>query len=144
VVAGQPSHVTIGGFNLAVSTYSQHKPEAFEAALCLRSPESQKISAINDGVPPSIESVYHNDVPLDPGKPASADNPNMASQYPMREAILAALKTAAVRPLTPAYQNMSTVMSKVLSPPSEIDPKATADKLREELDNALQSKGVIP
>jgi len=142
--AGMPARTTIGGFDLAVSTYSQHKPEAFEAALCLRSPESQKISAINDGVPPSIESVYHNDVPLDPNKPASADNPNMAIQYPMREAILAALKTAAVRPLTPAYQNASTVISKILSPPSDIDPQATAAKLREQLGDALQSKGVIP
>jgi multiple sugar transport system substrate-binding protein len=33
VVPGQASRVTIGGFTLAVSTYSQHKPEAFEAAL---------------------------------------------------------------------------------------------------------------
>jgi multiple sugar transport system substrate-binding protein len=141
---GMPARTTIGGFDLAVSTYSQHKPEAFEAALCLRSPESQKVSAINDGVPPSIESVYHNDTPLDPGKPASDDNPNMAIKYPMRDSILDALKDAAVRPLTPAYQNMSTVMSKVLSPPADIDPKATADKLREQLGDALQSKGVIP
>jgi len=142
--AGIPARTTIGGFDLAVSTYSQHKPEAFEAALCLRSAESQKISAINDGVPPSIESVFHNDTPLDPSKPASADNPNMALKYPMRDSIIDALKDAAVRPLTPAYQNMSTVISKVLSPPSEIDPKATADKLREQLNDALQSKGVIP
>jgi multiple sugar transport system substrate-binding protein len=142
--AGMPARTTIGGFDLAVSTYSQHKPEAFEAALCLRSAESQKISAINDGVPPSIESVFHNDTPLDPSKPASDDNPNMAIKYPMRDSIIDALKDAAVRPLTPAYQNMSTVMSKVLSPPSEIDPQATATKLREQLNDALQSKGVIP
>ncbi|MBB4686079.1 ABC transporter substrate-binding protein [Amycolatopsis jiangsuensis] len=142
--AGQPAKTTIGGYDLAVSTYSQHKPEAFEAALCLRSPENQKYSAINDGVPPTIESVYHDDVPLDPAKPASTDNPNMAVKYPMRDTILDALKAAALRPLSPAYQNASTVMSKVLSPPSAIDPQATADKLREQLDDALQSKGVIP
>jgi len=142
--AGMPARTTIGGFDLAVSTYSQHKPQAFEAALCLRSADSQKFSAINDGVPPSIESVFHNDVPLDPSKPASDDNPNMAIKYPMRDAILAALKDAAVRPLTPAYQNASTVMSKILSPPSDIDPQATAAKLRDQLNDALQSKGVIP
>ncbi|WP_033295113.1 ABC transporter substrate-binding protein [Amycolatopsis jejuensis] len=142
--AGTPSRSTIGGFDLAVSAYSQHKPEAYEAALCLRSAENQKYSAINDGVPPTIESVYHDNTPLDPAKPPSADNPSMAVKYPMRDTILDALKTAAVRPLTPAYQNASTVMSKILSPPSAIDPQSTAQKLRKQLDDALQSKGVIP
>ncbi|WP_326946316.1 MULTISPECIES: ABC transporter substrate-binding protein [unclassified Amycolatopsis] len=142
--AGTPAKTTIGGYDLAVSSLSQHKPEAYEAALCLRSPENQKFSAINDGVPPTIESVYHNDTPLDPSKPAGDDNPNMAIKYPMRDSILDALKDAAVRPLTPAYQNASTVMSKILSPPAEIDPQATADKLRQQLSDALQSKGVIP
>jgi multiple sugar transport system substrate-binding protein len=141
---GTPAKTTIGGYDLAVSSLSEHKPEAYEAALCLRSPENQKFSAINDGVPPTIESVYHNDTPLDPSKPAGDDNPNMAIKYPMRDSILDALKDAAVRPLTPAYQNMSTVMSKILSPPAEIDPQATAAKLREQLSDALQSKGVIP
>jgi multiple sugar transport system substrate-binding protein len=141
---GTPAKTTIGGYDLAVSSLSAHKPEAYEAALCLRSAENQKFSAINDGVPPTIESVYHNDTPLDPAKPAGDDNPNMAIKYPMRDSILDALKDAAVRPLTPAYQNMSTVMSKILSPPAEIDPQATADKLREQLNDALQSKGVIP
>ncbi|MFE0027798.1 ABC transporter substrate-binding protein [Amycolatopsis sp. NPDC059021] len=139
-----PAKTTIGGVDFAVSAYSQHKPEAYEAALCLRSPESQKFSAINDGVPPTIESVFHDDAPIDPGKPVSGDNPNMAAKYPMRDSILTALKNAALRPLTPAYQNASTVMSKILSPPSAIDPQKTADKLREQLDDALQSKGVIP
>jgi multiple sugar transport system substrate-binding protein len=35
-------------------------------------------------------------------------------------------------------------MSKILSPPSAIDPQATAGKLRQQLSDALQSKGVIP
>jgi multiple sugar transport system substrate-binding protein len=141
---GTPAKTTIGGYDLGVSSLSKHKAEAFEAALCLRNAENQKFSAINDGVPPTIESVYHNDTPLDPAKPASTDNPNMAIKYPMRDSIIDAIKDAAVRPLTPAYQNMSTVMSKVLSPPAAIDPQATAAQLREQLGNALQSKGVIP
>jgi multiple sugar transport system substrate-binding protein len=127
---GKAGTVTIGGFNLAISEYSRHKPEAFEAARCLRSAESQKFSAINSGVPPTIESVY-------------AD-PDMAEPYPMRDTIRDELKRAAVRPLTPAYQNVSTLISTILSPPSDIDPRATADRLRTELQNALDSKGVLP
>ncbi|NBH06155.1 ABC transporter substrate-binding protein [Amycolatopsis sp. SID8362] len=145
VTAGRPSRVTIGGFNLAVSAYSKHKPEAFEAALCLRNAASQKYQALVDGVPPSIATIYRDTSPLDPAKPADAkENPTMADQYPMKDDIQAALTDAAVRPLTPAYQNLSTVMSKVLSPPSAIDVQATAQELRERLADALASRGIIP
>jgi trehalose/maltose transport system substrate-binding protein len=140
-----PSKVTVGGYDLAVSAYSEHKPEAFEAALCLRSPEAQKFSAINDGVPPTIESIYTDELPVDPNQPEDAtSNPSMRTAYPMKEAILEALQDAAVRPLTPVYQNLSTITSKVLSPPSDIDPQRTADRLRDELQKALESKGVLP
>jgi len=127
---GTPSRATIGGYNLAVSSFSEHPDLAFEAALCLRNAENQKFSAINDGVPPTIESVY--------------DEPEMAEAYPMKDTIREALQDSSVRPITPAYQNVSTVLSTVLSPPSAIDPPATAQRLREELQDAIESKGVLP
>ncbi|MFI5836791.1 ABC transporter substrate-binding protein [Micromonospora sp. NPDC051300] len=130
VDANTPSKVTIGGVNLAVSTYSKHPTESFEAARCIRSAEHQKFSAVNDGVPPTIESVY--------------DDPEMAKAYPMKETILEELKEPAVRPLTPAYQSISTVMSAILSPPSGINPEKTADELRKAIADALESKGVLP
>ncbi|SFW72146.1 ABC transporter substrate-binding protein [Amycolatopsis australiensis] len=140
VVPGRPSRVTIGGFNLAVSTYSPHRAEAFEAALCLRSPAGQKYQAIEDGLAPTTRSVYDDPAPLDPADPGST----MAAKFPMKPDILAALADAAVRPLTPAYQNLSTVISKVLSPPSAIDPRETAAELRERLTDALNSRDIIP
>lgn len=130
VVADRPSKVTIGGYNLAVSSYSRHPAESFDAALCLRNAEHQKFSAINDGVPPTIESVY-------------AD-PAMDQAYPMKDDLITELKDAAIRPRTPAYQNVSTVMSAMLSPPSAIRPQQAADELRDSLQDALESKGVLP
>lgn len=127
-----PGRATIGGFNLAVSAYSEHKPEAFEAALCLRSAESQRYQAINDGVPPTIESVY------------DGSDKEFVAAYPMWETILEELQDPAVRPLTVVYQNLSTITSKVLSPPQDIDPESTADELRDQLQKALDSKGVLP
>lgn len=127
-----PGRVTIGGYNLAVSAYSEHKPESFEAALCLRSEESQRYSAINDGVPPTIESVY------------DGDDKEFVEAYPMWETIVEELQDAAVRPLTVVYQNLSTITSKVLSPPQDIDPESTAAELRDQLQKALESKGVLP
>lgn len=128
--ADKPSRVTIGGANLAVSTYSTKPDQAFDAVLCLRNAENQKFSAINDGVPPTIDAVY--------------DDPEMAKAYPMKETIREELRDSSVRPVTPAYQNVSTILSTVLSPPGAIDPPATADRLREELADALESKGVLP
>jgi ABC-type glycerol-3-phosphate transport system substrate-binding protein len=125
-----PSRVTIGGVNLAVSAYSKHPELSFEAARCIRDAEHQKFSAINDGVPPTIERVY--------------DEPEMADAYPMRDTILEELKEPATRPLNPAYQSISTVMSAILSPPSAIRPQQTADELRGAIADALQSKGVLP
>ncbi|MEO3772198.1 ABC transporter substrate-binding protein [Micromonospora sp. B9E7] len=127
---GTPSKVTIGGVNLAVSSYSRHPEMSFEAARCIRSAEHQKFSAINDGVPPTIEAVY--------------DDPEMTEAYPMKDTILEELKDPATRPLTPAYQSISTVMSAILSPPSKIRPQQTGDELRKAIADALQSKGVLP
>ncbi|SCG44526.1 ABC transporter substrate-binding protein [Micromonospora coxensis] len=128
--ANTPSKVTIGGVNMAVSAYSKYPTESFEAARCIRNEKNQKFSAINDGVPPTIEKVY--------------DDPEMAEAYPMKETILEELKEPAVRPLTPAYQSISTVMSAILSPPSAIEPERTADDLRQAIADALESKGVLP
>ncbi|GAA0993798.1 ABC transporter substrate-binding protein [Acrocarpospora macrocephala] len=125
-----PGRSPLGGANFAISRYSGHPREAFEAALCLRDAESQRIAAIKDGLPPTIEAVY--------------DEPEMARVYPMRQAILDALKTAAPRPKTPVYQNVSTVISAVLSPPAGIDPPVTLAELRRQVGDALQSKGVLP
>ncbi|RIV39977.1 ABC transporter substrate-binding protein [Micromonospora radicis] len=130
VEAGTPSRVTIGGINLAVSRYSKHPAESFDAAKCIRNAENQKFSAINDGVPPTIERIY--------------DDPEMNEAYPMKETILEQLREPAVRPLTPAYQSISTVTSAILSPPAAIDPRETADRLREAIADALESRGVLP
>ncbi|WP_018656515.1 ABC transporter substrate-binding protein [Actinomadura flavalba] len=120
----------LGGGNFAVSAYSKLPRQSFEAALCLRDPESQRIAATRDGLPPTIESVYRAE--------------GMTQAYPMRDTILAALRTAAPRPKTPTYQNVSTVMAVALSPPAAIDPQGTLRTMREQIDDALQSKGVIP
>ncbi|WP_306208452.1 ABC transporter substrate-binding protein [Actinoplanes sp. RD1] len=128
--ANTPSKVTIGGSNLAVSAFSKHPDLAFEAVRCLRNAANQKYLAINAGQPPSIESVYA--------------EPEMAEAYPMRDAILDELKDAVPRPLTPAYQNVSTVVSERLSPPASIDPAQDTSGLKQAIQDAIDSKGVLP
>jgi multiple sugar transport system substrate-binding protein len=128
--ASTPSITTIGGSNLAVSAFSKHPDLAFQAVECMRGPEAQKYLAVNAGEPPSIESVYN--------------DPDMVKAYPMKDQLLDELKNASPRPRTPAYQNLSTVVAAQLSPPSSIDPQKTAASLKKAIQDAIDSKGVLP
>ncbi|GIM94366.1 ABC transporter substrate-binding protein [Paractinoplanes toevensis] len=128
--ASTPSRTTIGGSEQAVSSYSKHPDLAFDAIKCLRGPESQLYLAVNSGQAPSIESVYN--------------DPSMDKAYPMKDVLLDELKTSAPRPRTPAYQNLSTVVAAELSPPASVEPQKTADSLRESIQAAIDSKGVLP
>ena len=44
---GEESRATLGGLNYAVSTYSKHPKQAFEAAMCLRNPKHQLDGALS-------------------------------------------------------------------------------------------------
>ena len=130
VIPGTPAKVTIGGIDLAVSSYSQHKALAFKAALCLRDPQNQLIGATQGGVPPTITSLYH--------------NPKLYPDYPMHADILKALQNASVRPKSPVYQVVSIDISHLVSPPKGINPSGTVNSMKSQLNNALQSKGLVP
>jgi multiple sugar transport system substrate-binding protein len=130
VIPGQPARVTIGGIDLAISKYSPHPDLAFQAALCLRNKQNQLNAAIKGGLPPTLESLYH--------------DPAMFPDYPFHADILTALQNASVRPKTPAYQSVSIVISHNVSPPAAIDPPATQQTMAGQINEALQSKLVIP
>jgi multiple sugar transport system substrate-binding protein len=127
---GVPAKVTIGGIDLAVSKYSQHQALAFQAALCMRDKQNQLIGATVGGVPPTIASLYN--------------NPKLYPDYPFHADILKALNNASVRPKTPVYQVVSIDISHLISPPAGINPTATTNALANQLNNALQSKGLVP
>jgi multiple sugar transport system substrate-binding protein len=130
VTPGVPAKVTIGGIDLAVSAYSQHQALAFQAALCLRDVQNQLIGANVGGVPPTIASLYN--------------NPALFANYPFHADILQALENASVRPKTPVYQVVSIDISHLVSPPSGISPAGTMNSMVSQLNNALQSKGLVP
>jgi multiple sugar transport system substrate-binding protein len=130
VTAGVPAKVTIGGVDLAVSAYSQHKSLAFQAALCLRDAQNQLLGAEVGGVPPTITSLY--------------SNPKLYPDYPMHAAILSSLENGSVRPQTPLYQVVSIDISHLISPASGISPTGTEQSMVGQINNALQSKGLVP
>ena len=130
ITADQPARVTIGGIDMAISAYSPHPDLAFQAALCLRDRENQLNAAVKGGLPPTLESLY--------------SDPAMATAYPFHAEILSALQNASVRPQTPAYQSVSIVISHHVSPPASINPPSTEQAMASEINDALQSKLVIP
>jgi multiple sugar transport system substrate-binding protein len=127
---GQPAKVTIGGTDLAISSYSRHKALAFQAALCLRDSQNQIIGANVGGVPPTITSLYN--------------NPKLFKDYPFHADILAALQHASVRPKSPVYQVVSIDISHLVAPANGINPAGTEQSMVTQLGNALQSKGLVP
>lgn len=128
--AGQPGRATLGGMNLAISSYSKHPQQAYDAAMCLRSPAHEVEFAAAGNEPPVLASLYR--------------NKQLQAAYPEYKEILAELKTAVPRPATPLYQNISTLISSTLSPPAGIDPPATTDQLKSSIQQAIEGKGILP
>ena len=62
----------------------------------------------------------------------------------MADEMKAELETAVPRPVSPVYQNISTLVSTTLSPPGSINPQKAADKLRDSIQDAIDGKGIVP
>jgi multiple sugar transport system substrate-binding protein len=129
-VNGGDPKVTLGGMNYAISTFSKHPDEAFEAGMCLRNEKNGLSAAIDAGDVPALATIF--------------ELPEFMKAYPMADVMLAELKNAVPRPVSPVYQNISTIVSTTLSPPSDIDPKNSADELRDSIQQAIEGKGIVP
>jgi len=135
VDANRPSAPPLGGINLGVSSYSENKEESFDAIKCLRSPENQIEIATAGGLPPVTESLY--------------DEKEIDDVYPgFAPLIRGAIDTAAPRPVTPAYQDLSLAIQRTIHPLDDIpfDPgsiSAKVEELRENVQTALDREGLL-
>jgi len=133
VVAGTPSKPPLGGFNLAVSAFSDNKDVAFEAVQCLSGKESQKTAVELDGLPPSRSDLYTDKV--------------VTEAYPgFAELVKESIENSGPRPTTPAYQDVSLAVQRSLHPPDKIDPEDTEsvfDELKENVEDAVKREGLL-
>ncbi|HEU5253152.1 MAG TPA: ABC transporter substrate-binding protein [Solirubrobacterales bacterium] len=133
VVAGTPSKPPLGGFNLAVSAFSENKDVAFEAATCLADKDSQKTAVELDGLPPSRSDLYTDKV--------------VTEAYPgFAELVKESIEASGPRPTTPAYQDVSLAVQRSLHPPDKIDPEDTEsifDELKENVEKAVKREGLL-
>jgi multiple sugar transport system substrate-binding protein len=131
--ANRPSKPPLGGFNLAVSSFSENKDVAFDAAACLAGRESQMTAVELDGLPPSRSDLYA--------------TKTVTEAYPgFAELVKQSIEGAGPRPSTAAYQDVSLAVQRSLHPPDKIDPEdATSvyDELRSNLEDAVKREGLL-
>jgi multiple sugar transport system substrate-binding protein len=131
--AGRPSKPPLGGFNLAVSSFSENKDVAFDAAACLADKKSQMTAVELDGLPPSRSDLYA--------------TKTVTEAYPgFAELVKRSIEGAGPRPSTAAYQDVSLAVQRSLHPPDKIDPEdATSvyDELRSNLEDAVKREGLL-
>jgi multiple sugar transport system substrate-binding protein len=121
--------VSIGGYNLAVSSYSKHPSQAFGALRCLTEAKYEITYATKGGLAPVRGAVY--------------DDPSFQKQYPFGKLIEAQLKDYGIRPQTPSYADVTLAIQKALSPTASIDPPTVVSTLRSELKAALSSTALL-
>jgi multiple sugar transport system substrate-binding protein len=112
-----------------VGAYTKHPRQAFAAAACMRNEENEKEAAIKGGLPPTLDRLY--------------SDPGLIKAYPFAGLIKKQLASAAVRPVTPAYADVSLAIAKAVSPPSSIQTNGFVDALRGTLSDALNSQALL-
>jgi multiple sugar transport system substrate-binding protein len=129
VTKGKRSRVTIGGINLGVSAHTLYPRLAFEAAACIASEPHQRLAAQKGGLPPTIGALY--------------DDPDVRAIFPFADTLRRTLHDAVQRPQTPLYNDVSLAISRTLHPMRDIEPEKDYQRLREALQRALDSEGLL-
>jgi multiple sugar transport system substrate-binding protein len=127
VTKGEPSRVSIGGANLGIPKTGRNPELATQAALCMTSAKWQAEEAINDGLPPVMNSTY--------------DDAKVREVYPFADLLREQLKDSVVRPPTPSYSDVTLAIQDSLHPPASINPQKAIDTLRSRL-NTLADGGM--
>ena len=129
VAPDRPSRVTIGGINLGIGAFSRYPELALDAAACIAGTDNQRIAAERGGLPPTMAALY--------------DDPAVRNTFPFADLLRATLRDAVQRPQTPLYSDVSLAISHTLHPMSRIDPDRDLGRLREAIDRALHSQGLL-
>jgi len=122
---GQASAATLGGWQQAVSNYSEHKQEAADFALWISSPEIQKRRMAEESLLPTIPSIY--------------DDAELQAQYPFFATMKDVLANSVARPSTisaPNYNDVSLAFFNAVH--SVLTGEANADDALAELELDLE------
>ncbi|GLZ12578.1 hypothetical protein Acsp04_28130 [Actinomadura sp. NBRC 104425] len=95
-VAALPTPSSLGGWNLALSSCSRHRDTARRFMKFLTSPDSQRTLFSQAGVAPTRKALYEDDA--------------LRRAYPHLDTMREAIKAARPRPVTPYYDQVSSLI----------------------------------
>jgi multiple sugar transport system substrate-binding protein len=129
VDASRPAAAPLGGYNLGVGAFTENREAAIEAINCLTEPEQQRTIATVGGQPSVLREL--------------AEDPEIQEVLPFLPLMTEQLETAAPRPVTPSYNDLSLAVRQVLHPMRDIEPQESYEALRDLLERALNSQAVL-
>jgi multiple sugar transport system substrate-binding protein len=91
-----PGASSLGGHNLAISVFSEHKASAFDFVKFMTSEETEKFYITQGSLAPVVSSLY--------------EDKALAKQFPYLPVLKQSLDSAVPRPITPYYQAVSTAI----------------------------------
>ena len=126
----KPAAAPLGGYNLGISRYTDDREAALAAINCLTEPEQQRTIATTGGQPSVLREL--------------AEDPAITEVLPFLPIMTEQLETAAPRPVSPNYNDLSLAVRQVLHPMQGIsNPEQKYDELRDLLERALNSQAVL-
>jgi multiple sugar transport system substrate-binding protein len=124
---GNPGAGVLGGYDLAISAYSENPEGALAFANFATSPEAQVIQASKASLPAVLTEVY--------------SDPQVEKALPFASELLQAVEQAKPRPVTPVYTQVSeAIYNNVFAVlQGDMTPDEAATKMNDEIQQALET-----
>jgi multiple sugar transport system substrate-binding protein len=124
---GNPGAGVLGGYNLAISAYSENPEGALAFANFATSPEAQVIQASKASLPAVLTEVY--------------SDPQVTKALPFADELLQAVEQAKPRPVTPVYPQVSeAIYNNVFAVlQGDMSPDEAATTMNDEIQQALET-----
>jgi multiple sugar transport system substrate-binding protein len=125
--AGNPGAGVLGGYDLAISAYSENPEGALAFANFATSPEAQVIQASKASLPAVLTDVY--------------DDPQVKKALPFASELRDAVEQAKPRPVTPVYPQVSeAIYNNVFAVlQGDMSPDEAATTMNDEIQQALET-----
>ena len=117
----------LGGYNLAVSSYSKNPEGSLAFIKFATEPEQQKVMATEASLPPTVTDVY--------------DDPEVKKAMPFAAQLRDAIDQAQPRPVSPVYPQISeAIFNNVYAAlQGKMSPDEASSKMNEEIQKALET-----
>jgi multiple sugar transport system substrate-binding protein len=129
VTKDTPSKPPLGGSNLAISKFSKHQAEAYDAVKCIVSPAMEKVKMLVLGDPAANGTVY--------------DDPEVRKQFPMADLMRESINEAGPRPITPFYGDVSAAIQRDWHPQTAVDPNVTPKRSAQLIGDVLHDRRLL-